>query len=227
MNRWRILVLLVAILAFAAILASSFLPTRGLLFGPRPFAGPDGSAIHGWNSAVLPALQPAGRVLAQLGVLLAQFVVALILLYLIPDRIQVMTHSLTLGPQTVFRHLATGVALVACLAAVGSLSVLSLHMFPLPFILLGLLFASALMGAAAITLCVGRGLLRRAEWYGNRPVRALALGTLIVSAVAVIPVAGDLILALTLISGAGVAVATRFGTGRTWTLDSLVEDVAV
>ncbi len=227
MNRWRIAVVLVVILAFAVILGSGFLPSRALLSGPRPFAGLDGSGIHGWNQSMLPVLQPAGRILAQLGALLAQFVVALILLYLIPDRIRVMAHSMTLGPLAVLRHMATGLALAVCLAAVGVLSVLSLHMFPLPFILLGLLFASALMGAAAITVTVGRGLLRRAEWYSNRPVRALALGTLIVSAVAVIPVAGDLILALTLITGAGVAVATRFGTGRSWTLDPLVEDVAV
>lgn len=227
MNRWRIVVVLVAILAFAVILTSGLFPARALLFGPRPFAGVDVSEFHGWSPAMLPVLQPAGSILAQLGALLAQFVVALILLYLIPDRIRVMTHSLALGPSAILRHLATGLALAVCLAAVGILSVLSLHMFPLPFILLGLLFASALMGAAAITLTVGRGLLRRAEWYSNRPVRALALGTLIVSAVAVIPVAGDLILALTLITGAGVAVATRFGTGRSWTLDPLVEDVAV
>lgn len=226
MNRWRIAVVLVVILAFAVILTSGFLPARALLFGPRPFAGGDVSAIHGWNSSMLPVLQPAGRILAQLGALLAQFVVALILLYLMPNRIRVMTRSLTLGPSAILRHLVTGLALAVCLAAVGVLSVLSLHMFPLPFILLGLLFASALIGAAAITLTVGRGLLRRAGWYSNGPVRALALGTLIVSALAVIPFAGDLILALTLITGAGVAVATRFGTGRSWTLDPLVEDVA-
>lgn len=175
---------------------------------------------------MLPALQPVGRLLAQLGAILAQFVVALIVLYLIPDRIRVMTRSLALGPSAILRHLATGLVLAVCLVAVGSLSVISLHMFPLPFILLGLLFGTALMGAAAITLSVGRWLLRRAEWYSNRPVRALALGTLLISAVAVLPVAGDMILALTLITGAGVAMATRFGTGRSWTLDPLVEDVA-
>jgi hypothetical protein len=226
-NRWRIAVVLVVILAFAVILTSGFLPARALLSGSRPFAGPDVSEIHGWNQSILPVLQPAGRILAQLGALLAQFVVALILLYLIPARIRGMAHSMTLGPRRVVRNLVTGLALAICLAAVGVLSVLSLHMFPLPFILLGLLFASALMGAAAITLAVGRGLLRRAAWYGDRPIRALALGTLIVSALAVVPFAGDLFLALTLITGAGVAVATHFGTGSSWTLDPLAEDVAV
>lgn len=226
MNRWRIVVVLVASLAFALIIISGFLPERDFSSGPRPFAPAAVPELRGWNPSLLPALQPAGRLLAQLGAFLAQFVVALILLYLIPDRMRVMTRSLALGPSAILRHLVTGLALAVCLAAVGSLSVLSLHMFPLPFIMLGLLFAMALIGAAAITLTVGRGLLRRAEWYSNRPVRALALGTLIVSAVAVIPVAGDLLLALTLITGAGVAMATRFGTGRSWTLDPLVEDVA-
>jgi hypothetical protein len=224
-NRWRIVVVLSAILAFAVIVASGFLPARALLFGPRPLAGGDVSAIHGWSPWMLPVLGPAGRILAQLGALLAQFVVALILLYVIPDRIRVMAQAMTLGPRSVLRHLGSGLALAVSLAAAGVLSVLSLHMFPLPFILLGLLFTTALIGAAAIALAVGRGLLRRAGWYGNRPARALALGTLIMSAVAVVPAAGELALALTLITGAGVCVATRFGTGRAWTLDPIVEDV--
>ncbi len=187
---------------------------RALLVGPRPFATAAVSEFHGWSPSMLPALQPVGRLLAQLGTLLAQFVVALSLLYLIPDRIRVMTRSLALGPSAILRHLATGLALAVCLAAVADPSrCFRCTCFRCHSSCLACCFASALIGAAAIDADPRAGAAPSSGLvFATARCRALALGTLIF-AVTVIPVAGDLFLALTLITGAGVAVASHFGSG--------------
>ncbi len=226
MNRWRVVVCLIVVLALVGIVASAFFPTHPFLYGPRPFRFGEGPGLRGWSPLMGPVLGPLVRILGQVGTLLAQFVVGVIFLYLVPDNIQFMAKSVSLGTRKVLRDLAMGFVLAITLAAVAVLSALSLHTFPLPFILLGLLFVVALAGVLAIALAIGRGLLQRAGWYRQRPLLGLALGILIVSAVALIPILGDVVLGLVLLTGAGVAVATHFGTGRPWRLTPLVEDVA-
>lgn len=229
MNGWRILVCVIVILAVLVIGLSSMLPEHQNLFGPHLFRSPNAAGLPGLRGgpSLSPlVIQPAVRILGHVATLLAQFVIGLVLLYLVPRHIQFMAKAVGAGARRWLRDLALGLALVVLLGAVGLLSALSLRTFPLPFIVLGLLFIVASVGVVAIGLAIGRGLLQRAGWYRQRPVLGLALGTLIISAVALIPILGDIVLGLILLTGAGVAVATHFGTGSPWTLNALVEDVA-
>lgn len=229
MNRWRVLVCVIVILAVLVIGLLGILPARQTFFGPRLFRGPNAAglpALRGELPGPPLVIQPAARIVGHLATLLAQFVIGLVLLYLVPRHIQFMAKAVSSGARRLLRDLALGFALVILLGVVGLLSALSLRTFPLPFIVLGLLFIVASVGVVAIALAMGRGLLQRAGWYRQRPLLGLALGTLIVSAVALIPILGDIVLGLILLTGAGVAVATHFGTGSPWTLNALVEDVA-
>ena len=85
---------------------------------------------------------------------------------------------------------------------------------------------AALVGVVAIEFELGREMLTRAGWYAERPLLALALGTLLIFALTRLPILGWLTLIGAWLTGAGVSVVTRFGSGRSWTLRPLVEDVA-
>ncbi len=228
MNRWRVLVCLIVVLAVLVIGLSGVLPQRPSLFGPRFIRGADEPGLSGLRGGLPlspPMILPAAHILGNVGTLLAEFAFGMVLLYLLPRHIQHMAKAVSLGWRRLLRDLALGLAIVILLAAVGLLSAFSLRTFPLPFIVLGLLFIVASAGMVAIALAMGRGLLQRAGWYRQRPLLGLALGTVIISAFGVIPVLGDVVLALVLLTGAGVAVATHFGTDGPWTLNELVEDV--
>jgi hypothetical protein len=100
-------------------------------------------------------------------------------------------------------------------------------LFPLPIVLLFGFFLSALCGVVALEFEIGRDLLRRAGWSGASPLAALALGCLLVFAASRIPFLGPLFLALVWLTGAGVVLATRFGSGGRWSLSPLQEESRV
>jgi hypothetical protein len=225
-TRWRVVICLIVILVVVVIGLSGLFPEQPTFSGPRFLRGSDQPDLRGGIPLPDLAVRPAIRMLGHIGTLLAQFVLGMVLVYLLPRHIQYMAKAVSMGWTKLLRDLALGLAIVILLAAVGLLSALSLRTFPLPFIVLGLLFIVASAGMVGIALAVGRGLLERAGWYRQRPLLALALGTVIISTFGLIPVFGDIVLALVLLTGAGVAVATHFGTGSPWTLNSLVEDVA-
>ncbi len=221
MKRWQVLTLLSALAAAAIIVASAWLPEANWPWTPWGMH----NMPHGrWLLAAAERRTPLENAGAQLASLLSHFVVGMLVLYLAPRRMRHMAEALDRSAGHWLRYLAAGALLAVSLAGVALLSALSVYTFPLPFIVLALFFLAALVGSVAVAYQVGRTLMQRSGWGGGRPLLNLGLGTLLVFALSRLPVVGWAALILVWLVGSGVAVATRFGSGRRWTLKPLMED---
>jgi hypothetical protein len=167
---------------------------------------------------------PLDRLGAELANLVSQFLVGVLVLFAAPRRLRRMAAALAGGGRQLLRFALTGLLLAVATAAVGLLAVLSVHTFPLPFILIAAFFLAALIGVVALTYRLGVGLMVRAGWSDQQPLASLALGTLIVFALTRVPFLGVVILAAVWLTGAGAAIASRFGSGEPWSLLPLLEE---
>lgn len=222
MTRWRGIVVGCAAASLAAIVAAGMPWAQSWIWPRHPGAFSGRADGLPWGPGMAPPVVEgvAGMFIA----LLAQYLLGVVVLFLIPGRVRAMAGTLRTGGRRLARVFLIGLSAVVLIAAIGLLAVLSVQMFPLPFLLLGLLFMAALGGVVAIEFELGRELLARAGWYGDRPLLALALGTLLAFALANLPLVGWPALGGLWLTGAGAAVASRFGSGRTWSLHALVED---
>jgi hypothetical protein len=227
MNRWRIVVVTLVVLAILSMVLSVLF--FDLAWWRRSLASlSSAQAPHrAWR---LEIFQDAG-VRANFATLIAsfvtQFLLGVLILYLVPDRVRNMAQNLSRGWQQVLKFFAAGVLMVVILGAVGLLSILAVHTMPLPFILLGILFLASLSGLAALAYQLGFAMLTQAGWTSRSPITSLALGTLILFALTNAPYLGTIFLIIVLLTGAGMAIATRFGSGKPWNLLPLMEDVQV
>ena len=221
MNRWRLIVA-ASVVAALAVIALASMPWA------QPMAWPSRPVLTGWHSEVpawrLGAPQPIEGLAAEGVGLLANYLLAIVLVFVLPRRVRRMAESLRPGGRKLARILLIGLACAILAAAVSILAAFSVQMLPVPFLLLGMLFLSALVGVVAIEFELGRELLARAGWYADRPLLALALGTLLIFSLTRLPLLGWLTLVVVWLTGAGTSVVTRFGSGRPWTLRPLVED---
>jgi hypothetical protein len=224
MSRWRAVVLAMIVGAVVLILLSALAFDWGPIWqewrGPlavRPIFG-------GWGQAAVGGGGALDRLGAELANLVAQFLVGVLVLFAAPRRLRRMAVVLAGRGRQLLRFALTGLLLAVATAAVGLLAVLSVHTFPLPFILIAAFFLAALIGVVALTYRLGVGLMVRAGWSDQQPLASLALGTLIVFALTRVPFLGVVILAAVWLTGAGAAIASRFGSGEPWSLLPLLEE---
>lgn len=220
MTRWRWLV------SFAVAAATLLLVFSALAFEARPPFSPGPHPQAGSPRWVerLEARSGPERLGAALAGAVSQYLVGLLVLFVVPRRVRHLAQAMASGGRRLARYLLLGGLLAALLAAVGLLSVLAVHTFPLPFLLGAAFFLAALLGAVALAYQLGRELLTRAGWATGSPLAHLALGTWLLFALSQVPYYGWLVVALVWLTGAGAAVATRFGSGRPWTLTPLLEE---
>lgn len=224
MRTWRAIVVGLAAVTLGLMVLTALNPE----WGPGWLRGSDlrlaRPGFHPWPwEPATPG--PFSRLGIQVASLLGQFAVVMIVAFGWPGPVRRMADVFRLGPLAWARFLAVGALLAVALAGVGMLSVLSVHTFPLPFLLGGILFVAALLGVVSLTLYGGRSLLVRARWAGGSPIWSLALGTLLVFGLSRLPsYLGIAALAVIWLTGAGAALVTRFGTGGAWSLAPLSED---
>ncbi|MFQ6099663.1 MAG: hypothetical protein ACE5OS_00300 [Anaerolineae bacterium] len=145
-----------------------------------------------------------------------------LLLYLLPRRMTGMTSSLTwrgLG-----RTLLVGLAVTLLALALVVLSVLtrSTLMLTLPLVC-GLLLVGH-CGAASLAVALGCGMRRLLGSVAvSVPLLELTLGTLVIYGLGYVPILRLLIGALVIVLALGVAVRTRMGSGKPWSLSPLVQ----
>ncbi len=224
MKGWRALVFLSLA---AAILLIAFADPSWIIMWPGADARSALISRQGdWPVRNALLQSEAGPVLAHLGGLLVQYIAGALILYLIPARMRGMAATFTAGWRALLHNLSAGLMLTILLIAVGFLSLLSPHTFPLPFIVLGVYFLTALTGAVAFTYQIGRSLLEKAGWLAGGPLAAFALGTVLLYTLTRLPYVGGIFLVLLWMAGAGAALTTRFGSGRAWTLEPLSESQA-
>jgi hypothetical protein len=138
-----------------------------------------------------------------------------------------MVQDSSTGWQRFVRFFAVGVLIMIILSALGLLSLMTVQTMPLPIILGMVFMLSALGGMVALAYQLGKTLLTRAEWSGRSPLLSLALGTLLLFALTNIPYFSGVFLILILLTGAGMSIATRFGTGKPWNLLPLMEEIEI
>lgn len=224
MNRRRMMVIIFALAAVLIMFISAQL--GDLTWWSRPLGSMTmvRAPHRAWRLALV---QDAG-VRVNFAVLLAglvtQFMTGVLVLYLVPSQVRHMTHAIAIGWRQLLRYLVVGILLAIVMAVVGFLSILALHTMPLLIVLSMIFFLTSLGGVVALTYQLGRGLLSQAGWSDVSPLTSLALGTSIFYAITRIPFVGWVVLVLLWLTGAGVAVATRLGSGKPWSILPLMED---
>jgi len=225
MNRWRILVGLTTLFSLAWILLIPFVLERASIRLPlTPFAFPRPPFPHLlWGND---AQAGVGSLVGNLATLVRDFLAGSLVLFLLPDRMRAMASGARGGLRRLLRSFVVGLLIAVVLGAIAMLSMLSLHTFPLPFLLAAMFFLQAWIGSVALAFALGQVCLERAGWTARQPLRALAFGTLVLFAVTTIPYLGWVLLAVIWLTGAGVTLTTHFGSGSAWSLAPLMEDPA-
>ena len=226
MSRRTVLLLaLVIVLCLVVIVLSSYAwdrvaPAFGFLRGREPFGrfGPFGPVplIH---------FGPFGRhliglrgVVSALASYIFLYLISVMALFVLPRPLRVARDALRRGGGEILRLFGIGVLGGLAALALIALGALTFVAFPLSLVLSAALFLAAAAGMVAVALALGRGVNRWAGLPEPSPLFDLALGALIVFALARIPVAGWAIVALFGALGLGVVIATRFGAGSPWSL---------
>ncbi|HEY48128.1 MAG: hypothetical protein AMJ88_03965 [Anaerolineae bacterium SM23_ 63] len=227
MNRWRILIVALVILALLSMVLSALF--FDIAWWRRSLAsiGAERAPHKAWRMALLQDVGIRANFASLIANLVTIFLFGVLILYLVPERVRHMAQESSAGWQRVLRFFAVGVLIIVFLGAVGLLSLLTVQTMPLPIILGVVFILSALGGMVTLAYQVGRALLTRAEWSRRSPLLSLALGTLILFALTNVPYLGGVLLILILLTGAGLSIATRFGSGKSWNLLPLMEDVQV
>ena len=142
-----------------------------------------------------------------------------ILLYLLPGRLGRIAAAVRPGPATLGRLALTGLAGYLLLGVLGVLAVLSSFGTP-TWLILGLAaYAASLLGLVAISLPLGRWLLRRAGAADQPPLADLLAGLLGVCILGLLPLVGLLILLGLAALSLGAVLHTRGGSADGWDFD--------
>ena len=219
MTRWRYLIGLLILLALVGLFVSIGMNSRG----SSPIGFPHGDAQNPFQSAVNDSLAELPIWVSSLATLVTFFLFGAANFYLFPARVRNLQAALTVSWMRSFHITLAGLAfgLLFVLAAISAS--LSRATFPLTVLTALVLFALALWGYLALAYTLGRSLLRKADWSAS-PFAALALGLLLLHALIHLPFAGIAFVILSIGTGLGVVITTRFGSMQPWDLNLLLED---
>jgi hypothetical protein len=217
-KRWQALVVVLLLLSLAAILTLA-------VFDPARWAGSHSRVFPwqrpspgGWSMFEQPP-----RWLSMGGVLLATGLSGILLLYFFPAQVGRMAQAFTRSPGQLARLALVGLAGSGLVIAASLSATVAMGTFPLAVFLSSLLFGVCFHGIIGLAYALGKALLLRAAWDRLSPVLILLYGMLLLFTLNELPILGVLFRVLFLILGSGVAITTRFGTGRSWNLDPLIE----
>ncbi|UCF60516.1 MAG: hypothetical protein JSV37_12230 [Anaerolineaceae bacterium] len=227
MNRWRILIVALVILALLSMVLSALFFDIAWWRQSLASIGAERAPHKAWRLALLQDVGVRANFASLFANLVTMYLFGVLILYLAPDRVRHMSQESSTGWQRVFKFFAVGVLVIVLMGAVSILSLLTVQTMPLPIILGVVFLLSALGGMVTLAYQLGKTMLARAEWSGRSPLLSLALGTLILFALTNVPYLGGFFLIIVLLTGAGMSIATRFGSGKPWNLLPLMEDVQV
>jgi hypothetical protein len=227
MNRWRIVIVFLVILALLSMVLSALF--FDIAWWRRSLAsiGTERSPHRAWRLALLQDVGVRANFASLFANLVTIYLFGVLILYLAPHRIRHMSQGSSTGWQRILRFFVIGILIFIFLSALGLLSLLTVQTMPLPIILGAVFLLSALGGMVALAYQLGKAILTRAEWSGRSPLLSLALGTLILFALTNVPYIGGIFFIIVLLIGAGMSIATRYGSGKPWNLIPLMEDVQV
>jgi len=219
MTRWRILIVVLILLAIVSLFLFVGQEWRDALFTGFP---------HGAGQSTLPSvvndsLAELPTWVSSLATLVTFFLFGAANFYLFPARVRNLQAALTVSWMRSFHITLAGLAfgLLFVLAAISAS--LARTTFPLTVLTVLALFVLALWGYLALAYALGRSLLRKADWSAS-PFAALALGLLLLHALIFAPFAGIVFAFLSIGAGLGAVITTRFGSMQPWDLNLLLED---
>jgi hypothetical protein len=227
MNRWRIVIVALVILALLAMVLSALFFDIAWWRQSLASIGAERAPHKAWRLALLQDVGVRANFASLFANLVTMYLFGVLILYLAPDRVRHMSQESSTGWQRVLKYFTVGVLVIVLMGAVSLLSLLTVQTMPLSIILGAVFLLSALGGMVILAYQLGKSMLIRAEWSGRSPLLSLALGTLILFALTNIPYLGGIFLIIVLLTGAGMSIATRFGSGKPWNLLPLMEDVQV
>jgi hypothetical protein len=181
---------------------------------PRAVSVPGTGLGAGW----------AGGIGLHLARLAGQYLLGVLVMFAAPRPVRRMADLVEPGGRQLLRFLAIGLLVAVLFVAVGVAAVLSMHTFPVPFLLVGIFFLIALGGTVGLTYALGRAAFRWGRLAEHSPLLSYGMGTLLLYALSQVPFLGPVVLLAAWSIGVGVVIATRFGSGRPWTLEPLMED---
>ena len=142
------------------------------------------------------------------------YMINLLIAYLFPKRILNIEQSIPSSPSKITHRILLGLAAGVTIMAIIFSATISMFTFSYAILLtLGTMLASTL-GSAAILFKLGRSLLRSAGWPHAAPQLHILAGLFVIYATISIPIVGWLALFLYSSLSLGLAVVTRFGSGR-------------
>jgi hypothetical protein len=156
--------------------------------------------------------------------LAGEYLLGLLVLFVAPRLIKRTADPLEAAGWPLLRYLVIGLLIGVVIAGVALASAFSMHTFVMPFLLVGLFFLVGAAGMVGLTYALGHSLIRWGGWSAASPLVSLGVGTLLVYALRQIPFLGPVVLVCAWSIGVGSIMATRFGSGRPWSLAPLTEE---
>ncbi len=219
-NRWRLLLLLLVAVSILSLAAIVWIERQPLGFVRELRAEIHAASPEGDNSAY----EPPPAVVSALSALFTLAIGGIFVLYLFPTSIQRMSRALSISLKGLLRLTGLGLLSIVIAGVIGVSAAFSTSVFPVTIALAAILILGSYLGIIAMSYTLGRILLNRAGWPHLSPVYALLLGVFILYPFAELPYVGIIFKILFASLGAGAVVATRFGSGKLWNLEPLLED---
>jgi hypothetical protein len=221
MKKWRILLVVMIVLALAVIVGSE------LLFD-KPWSWLDWRNAPGFRGHYLlrniDMTDIPRRFLMLLAGLTSLVVMGSLIMYAIPHRIRKISEYFVAPSKSLLRHMMSGLLGIMALGTIVVLSTFTVYTFPFSFLILLTLFFSALVGVVGLGYQLGKSLFLRAQWGSQSPLLQMSLGVFIIFATTRIPILGLLILLIVVSLCFGATLSTHFGSGKAWTLRPLLEE---
>jgi hypothetical protein len=220
MSRWRILNLILILVAVAGMFVfsgRSWEPVNNDAAGWHPATQDSAISVMEKTFADLPGW------VASLAMLLTLFMFGAANLFLFPARVRKMQTELTISWKRTFHIMLAGLAFGLLLVLTAMTASFSRTTFPLTVISGLSLFLLCLWGYLSLAYSLGHLLLQKADWRLS-PFAALAFGLLILHSLALVPFAGFVFGLLGAGAGLGIVITTRFGSMQPWDLNLLLEE---
>ena len=168
--------------------------------------------------------EPWQEAIQIIGTFLTLYITGIFLLYLFPEKMKKMSIAVARSGRNPFRFLLLGLMIIFLIVILLIGSALAMGTFPLVFLVGAAVFIGSIVGEVCLAFTLGKVLLVQAEWYQGRPLRALFFGNLLIYAAISLPFVGAFLLISVASIGLGTLIATRFGSSKSWSLRSLIEE---
>lgn len=219
MNWWRLLVILALALSLGVLAGVAIYGTDAENeFRPAP------SRFQANHPEFLDKIELPPLWLSIFGSLAALSLSGLLVLYLFPERVRRMQAACSTPLLSLARLTLLGIVGGILLVVTGISAVFTMVTFPIAIILGGIVFLVTYTGLVAIAYALGRTLLRRAGWEHLSPISAFLLGLVVLYALSSLPYLGIIFRLIIISLAIGVVISTRFGSGKLWNLQPLIEE---